>query len=82
MNPRDETDLDGDNRLVEALRALTGDPKFSIADELARINRQYNAGARVADDHFCRACGVRGHASLCPTCQSERNREARFTWGE
>ena len=46
MNPREETDLDGDKRLVEALRSLSVAPTFSIGAEIARVTQQWNQGAR------------------------------------
>ena len=33
--------------------------------------RQYNEGARIADDYFCVDCGERGYIRRCPWC--ERN---------
>jgi|GEM_PF-6758438 len=33
---------------------------------------QINAGARIADDHFCKGCGARGHRALCPTCARDQ----------
>lgn len=82
MNARDETDMDGDSRLVEALRSLSKPSSFSLGAEIAKANEQWNQGARIADDCFCRHCGVRGHTTLCSTCQREANQEGRFTWGE
>lgn len=37
-----------------------------------REEREYNAGARIADDHHCRVCGARGHVGLCPVCEAAR----------
>lgn len=38
MNPRDETDLDGDERLINAFRELLQGTTFSIGDEIAKVN--------------------------------------------
>lgn len=35
-----------------------------------RFQREYNAGARLADDAHCLGCGARGWATYCPTCES------------
>lgn len=40
------------------------------------VDTPENAGARIADDCFCR-CGKRGYTGLCPSCQSEENRAGR-----
>ena len=69
MKPHEETDLDGDNRLVEALRSLSDAPKFSIGAEIARVTAQWNQGARIADDCFCRGCGRRGIQGYCQNCE-------------
>ena len=65
MNPRDETDIDGDTRLINAFRELLQGTTFSIGDEIAK----YNAGARIADDHFCKGCGARGYVYKCENCE-------------
>lgn len=31
--------------------------------------RQYNAGARIADDLFCPGCRARGYRGYCPRCE-------------
>ena len=65
MNPHEETDIDGDMRLVNAFRELLQGTTFSIGDEIAK----YNAGARIADDCFCAGCGSRGYRTYCPSCE-------------
>ena len=82
MDATNETDMGNDERLVEALRSLSKPSSFSLGAEIAKANEQWNQGARIADDFFCRACGARGHTTLCSTCQREANQEGRFTWGE
>ena len=62
---REETDIDGDTRLVDAMKQLATVPAFSIGDEIAK----YNAGARIADDHFCKGCGARGYVYKCENCE-------------
>lgn len=44
MNAREETDMDGDDRLISAMRELAKVPTFSIGDEIAK----WNASARVS----------------------------------
>ena len=39
--------------------------------------REWNAGARIADDCFCRGCGARGYLTLCPRCQRDANGAGR-----
>ena len=39
--------------------------------------REWNAGARIADDCFCRGCGARGYLTLCPRCQRGANGAGR-----
>lgn len=63
MNPREETDLDGDDRLIAAMRELCQVPAFSLGEEIAK----WNQGARMADDWFCPQCGKRG----IQTCNCE-----------
>lgn len=36
----------------------------------ARFERERNAGARIADDFFCKGCGARGWRGFCPACTS------------
>ena len=50
----------------------TEQAKKDAAEEL----RQWNEGARIADDCFC-ACGARGYRTLCPACQRETNEAGR-----
>lgn len=40
MNPREETDLDGDDRLIAAMRELCQVPAFSLGEEIARVTKQ------------------------------------------
>lgn len=50
---------------------------FPLADKFEqRYQREYNAGARIADNCFC-SCGARGYRTLCQTCQADENRAGR-----
>ena len=69
MDATKETDMGNDERLVEALRSLSVAPTFSIGAEIAKAAEQWNQGARVADDCFCRGCGRRGIQGYCQNCE-------------
>ena len=62
MNARDETDIDGDTRLISAMRELVTLPKFDLGEEIAAANRAIAEiqRARMADDCFCPVCHKRG----------------------
>lgn len=38
MNPHDETDLDGDARLINAMRELVNLPSFDLGAEILAVN--------------------------------------------
>lgn len=41
MNAREETDMDGDDRLISAMKELAKVPTFSIGDEIAKWNASH-----------------------------------------
>lgn len=57
-------------RAGESEEAIAG--YFGVRREAlqARYWREYNAGARTADDALCPGCSARGHSLSCPTCSS------------
>lgn len=40
-----------------------------LRNEMAKMRRDHNAGARVADDCHCQGCGKRGVRGYCGNCQ-------------
>lgn len=68
MNARDETDMDGDERLINAFRELSKVPTFSLGEEIARLTEPQREWARMADER-CPSCGRLGFRYRCPTCE-------------
>ena len=56
---------------VGALRAWFGrlTDALEARFQFERHEAQINAGARLADDHFCSGCGARGYQFTCGRCQ-------------
>lgn len=41
------------------------------ADPALSVIKQWNAGARIADDCFCPSCGARGFVGTCRNCSQD-----------
>jgi hypothetical protein len=56
-------------RIAQLLAAASSELKASNdAAERVQAEREWNAGARIADDFSCPCCGRRGFRFVCPTC--------------